>query len=290
MLTMNNIASFLLIYMLCASGVQAQTDAAAPSSAPTPGKEGNSVVIRGIRHPENMAYSSFVAAQKAYEENRHYAPDAPLLFQMKTHSGKFDGLRLTIAGDNTLIQVPYDDKGRFTLPYDEAALRDDAEVSTDKKRGEIYWLPVIRSPGLAQDTLRLGDLRLYCRVKWALEKADTSVATKMMTLLRGNCDSSSFITLALPQPGMRVRLVSDNRQEIFPVAASGSHYIAHRTRWEPPFGDAAWPDDTRIDFLPPEDGFLLDDECRKTREKEAEDLYRHSYATFDPDSCVWRPN
>jgi len=66
--------------------------------------------------------------------------------------------------------------------------------------------------------------------------------------------------------------------------------IALRARWEPPFGDTAWPDDTRIEFLPPEDGFLLDEECRKTREKEAEDLYRHSYATFDPDSCVWRPN
>jgi hypothetical protein len=305
---MNYIVSFILMTILCVSGAEARSTeigegeapnlppASAATSTVTPtansssDPEGNQIVVHGMRNPEGMVYSSFVAAQRAYEQNRHYAPDAPLLFQMKTHSGKLDGLRVTIAGENTLIPVPYDDKGLFTLLYDEAALQDKAVVMVDKKNGEIYWVPVIRSPGLAQDTLRLGDLRLYCRVKWALEKADASIGTKMMTLMMGGCNSSSFITLGLPQPGMRVRLVSNERQEVFPADADKGHYVAHRTRWNPPFGDTAWPDDTRIEFLPPEDGFVLDEECRRAREKYAEDAFHHSYTTFDPDSCIWRPN
>ncbi len=250
-----------------------------------PDKNGNAIVIKGIRNPEDMAYASFVAAQKAFEENRHYAPDAPLLFQMKTHSGEFDGLRLSIASDNSSIPVAYDAQGQFVLPHDAAALRDQAVVTVDKKRGEIFWMPVIRSHDLAQSTLRLGDLRLYCRVQWELEKADASVGTKMMNLLMGGCSSNSFFTLGLPQPGMRVRLVSKDRQEILL-----KHYVAHRTRWQPPYGDATWPDDTRVEFLAPEDGFALDEACRTTREKNSENSYQHSYGTFDPESCAWRPN
>lgn len=264
--------------------------AAAPEPEPEPAQNGKAIVIRALRDPEGMAYASFVEAQTTYADNRRYAPDAPLLFQMRTHGGGFDGLRLTITGDNTSITVPYDGMGQFTLPYDAAALRDAAVVMTDKRRGAIYWLPVVRTPGLPQDTQRLGDLRLSCRVSWALERAHASVGTKMMTLLMGGCNSSTYNTLALPQPGMRVRLVADGKQQTFPGDASGGLYVAHRTRWTPPLGDASWPDDTRIEFLPAEDGFVLDEACRKTREKDASDAYQHSYGTFDAGSCVWRPN
>lgn len=275
---MHKLSTLLMLYIMCLT------------AAPASGQEAAPIVIKGVRNPEGLAYASFVAAQQAYEKHRQYAPDAPLLFQMKTHSGTFDGMRVTISGEQTSIPVPYDGQGRFTLPYDAAALQDEAVVTTDKKAGAIYWLPLIRSPGLAQDGLRLGDLRLYCRVKWALEKADASLATKMMALMMGGCDSSSYMTLGLPQPGMRVRLTSGERREVFPVDVKPGHYVAHRTRWEPPYADSAWPDDTRVDFLPPEDGFVLDPACQRALEKDAGDAYRHSYANFDPDSCVWRPN
>jgi hypothetical protein len=269
--------------LLCAP----QTSAADPQVLVP--RDGGVIVIKSLRHPEALAYASFVAAQKAYEQYRHDAPDAPLLFQMKTHSGTFDGLRLSIDGEHTRIAVPYDAEGQFTLPYDEAALQDRAVVLTDKRRGQIYWQPVIRTPGLAPGTLRLGDLRLDCRVQWALEKGSASFATKMATLMRGNCNSSSFVTLALPQPGMRVRLASKEQQQV--LAPDGEHppYVAHRTRWEPPFGNAAWPDDTLVDFLAPEEGFALDAQCQSAREKDAGDAYRQSYGTFDPNSCAWRP-
>lgn len=281
---------YRFLLLLCACWATAAADAAQAQDAPPPAKEAPAIHIKGLRNPEDLAYASFVAAQQAYEENRRYAPDAPLLFQIKSHSGQFDGLRITIAGDNTFIPVPYDEAGQFTVPYDKAALQDDAMVTTDKKHGELYWLPVIRTPGLPPDTLRLGDLRLSCRVSWALEKGDASIATRMMWGLMGGCNSNSFTTLGLPQPGMLVRLVSGDKAEVLAVKGGDEHYVAHRTRWQPPLGDAAWPDDTRVEFLPPEDGFELDAECREAREKDASDAYRHSYGTFSASSCVWRPN
>jgi hypothetical protein len=277
---MKKIISLVVSSVLCASVAQAHTDDATSQQ----------VVVRTLRNPEGMAYSSFIAAQKAYEEHRHYAPDAPLLFQMKTHSGTFDNLRLSVEGDHTDIPVAYDENGQFTLPYDNAALQDNAILTTNKKRGQIYWSPSIRTPGLPDNTLRLGDLRLYCRVKWALEKAAATLETKMMTALSKNCESSTFNTLGLPQPGMRVRLLSKDREEVLAVEPDKRHYASHRTRWYPPFGNVTWPDDTRVEFLPPEAGFVLNEECRLTREKDAADSYRHSYGTFKRDSCVWRPN
>ena len=252
--------------------------------------QGNTVVIRHLRHPEAMAYANFIAARKAYDAYRRFAPDAPLLFQVKTRSGKLDGLHVNIEGDNTAIPIAYDELGQFALPYSEQALRDKALVTSDIRRGEVHWLPVVRTPGVPPSTMRLGDLRLFCRLQWALEEADASIGTKLMTLVRGNCESSSFITMALPQPGMRVRLVAGERQEMLGSEGEKNRYVAHRTRWEPPFGDASWPDDTRIEFLPPEEGFALNDECRQAREKGADGAYRHSYGTFSRDSCVWRPH
>ena len=210
--------------------------------------QGNTVVIRHLRHPEAMAYANFIAARKAYDAYRRFAPDAPLLFQVKTRSGKLDGLHVNIEGDNTAIPIAYDELGQFALPYSEQALRDKALVTSDIRRGEVHWLPVVRTPGVPPSALRLGDLRLFCRLQWALEEADASIGTKLMTLVRGNCESSSFITMALPQPGMRVRLVAGERQEMLGSEGEKNRYVAHRTRWEPPFGDASWPDDTRVEF------------------------------------------
>ncbi|MES2126497.1 MAG: hypothetical protein V4463_04440 [Pseudomonadota bacterium] len=252
--------------------------------------EQTAVVIRGLRNPEGMAYASFIAAQQAYAEHRQHAPDAPLLFQMKTHTGNVEGLHLSINGDHTTIPVAYDEAGRFVLPYSEAALKDDAVLMADKRLGEIYWLPVIRTPGLQPGTQRLGDLRLYCHVKWALEKGDASLATKMMATLMGGCSSSAFESLALPQPGMLVRLSTANKQETFAATGNNGLYVAHRTRWQPPFGDQGWPDETVVEFLAPEDGFVLDPECARTRDKEASEGYQHSYGVFGRDSCIWRPN
>lgn len=278
----------IFLPFLAALGMQAPV--AANTAQANEAGQGNTVVIRQLRHPETMPYASFVEARKVHEQYRDLAPEAPLLFQIKTRSGKLDGMRVRIEGDNTTIAVPYDEEGRFSLPHSEEALRDKALVTSDMRRGQIYWLPVVRSPGLPEGTLRLGDLRLFCRMQWALEKAAASVMTKLTTMARGNCDASAFITLALPQPGMRVRLVAGQRREMLASEGEKSRYVAQRTRWEPPFGDLSWPNDTLVEFLPPEEGFALSAECQAARDKDADGLYRHSYGTFGRQSCVWRPH
>jgi hypothetical protein len=267
--------------------------AAVPAPANTPtdavgtadGHSENTVEIRGLRHPDDIPYSSFVAAMRAFDENHHYAPDASLLFSVRNHDGKFDGMRISITGEQMSIPVPLDANGRFTLPIRQDALDDKAYVQANQHTGEVNWGTLVRTPGLPDDTLRLGDLRLDCRVDYALSRAETSLWVATIFRLAGGCNSDGHTMRELKRPGMRVKLTYMDREEVLPE----KYYMVHHTMWAMPLADGNWPDDTLVQFLEPDSNFLLDKECADKLQRDAKEPYRHGSSTISVNDCVYRP-
>jgi hypothetical protein len=245
----------------------------------------NEIEIRGVRRPDDLPYRSFVDAMHVFDQNHHYAPDAPLKFVISTHGSKHDGLRVSVAGDNVVVPVSIDKKGRFTVPIRQDALDDDASVMSNKREGEVSWGVDIRTPGLPDDTDRLGDLRLECRVFLELQRKETSIWVSALTRVLGGCNSDGHITFGLKRPGMRVKLIYKNREEILP----DRYYVVHHTVWTAPLTDGNWPDDTLVQFIEPDSSFVLDPECAEKLAHDAEHPYTHGVKNAGTNACMYRP-
>lgn len=292
---------------LCGLCVPAAADTPVPSAAPAPlastavkaapadvpldavktpdSHSENSIEIRGVRHPDDIPYSSFVAAMRAFDESHHYAPGASLLFSARNHDGKFDGLHISITGEQVWIPVPLDADGRFTLPLRQDALDDKAFVQANQRNGEVNWGTVIRTPGLPDGTLRLGDLRLACRVNYALSREQTSLWVVAIARLVGGCNSDGRMVRELKRPGMRVKLTYQGREEILP----DKYYLAHHTAWVMPLTDGNWHDDTLVQFLEPDSNFVLDKECADKLQRDAQNPYQHGSGTISSSECKYLP-
>jgi hypothetical protein len=285
--------AFGWIILICrAQNIDVPTgvDGGTPPVAEVASADGAEISVQGAGHREGMSYESFLDAKKAYDEYRHFAPNAPLLFAARTHSGDVTGLKIKLIGDNTEQIVEYDEKGQFKLPFDETLLKDNVVLVSNLKRGEIFWVPVIRTEGLPDHAQRMGDLRLYCRVRWALDERDTPLHVRIAAAARGNCNASHYRTAGLPKPGMRVKLAYQGKEKVLEDGLLNDVYVSHHTRWVMPLGDSDWPDDTSVTFLEPTPDFVLDKDCADLQDKKKQDAYEHgSQGSFSPWQCVWRP-
>ncbi|MBV8466969.1 MAG: hypothetical protein JO218_13580 [Burkholderiales bacterium] len=246
---------------------------------------GHAIEVRGVARPDDIPYSSYVAAMRAFDQYHHYAPSAPLLFSARTHDGKLDGLRVSITGEQVWIPVPIDARGQFSLPMRQDALDDKAVVLSNVRDGQVNWASVIRTPGLPEGSLRLGDLRLGCRVDYALERQQTSLWVATLLRVVGGCNSDGRMTRALKRPGMHVKLSYQDREEILP----DRYYVSHHTAWTMPLTDGDWPDDTLIQFIEPDSNFVLDKACADQLQRESQKPYSHGSSTYSENDCVWHP-
>ncbi|WP_342119095.1 hypothetical protein [Pseudoduganella sp. OTU4001] len=161
--------------------------AAAEDNAP------QSVNVSNVRDPAFKSYRLMLRGFEAFEKHQGLAPKAALRFKLLPGPEvQRSGLELRLAGDSTSIPVPLDDELSFSLPRDDAAAKDDADLRTNRKRGAVRWSPDIRTPGLAPDTRRLGDIRLECLVFWTIGREDTNLLVRTMFSANSNpCDSAN---------------------------------------------------------------------------------------------------
>ncbi|QEL54399.1 hypothetical protein [Chromobacterium paludis] len=201
----------------------------------------------GIRQPESLPYREALSWMDAFDQYHALAPQTKLEFQLRPSQGHAlaENLLLKIVGNTKVETVPVSREGRVTLPrLDELAQDEDAVVRGNQKQGSYYWRPLVRTPGLAADTQRLGDLRLTCRVYWPMLKPKLSWAARASMSVIGNmCTVASF---ALVFPSERkiesIQLQAGNRQaSLDQIENGGFGYIA-------PLADASWPDDTLLRF------------------------------------------
>jgi hypothetical protein len=185
----------------------------------------------------------------AFDHYHSLAPQAELKFILRPQQPNLTGadLKLRIVGDSVNIEVPIAADYTFSVPRDESAAKYDADLRLSTKKGLFRWRPDIHTAGLPGGTRRLGDLRLECEVRWAVDKFDASfIQLAYLIPLGGVCHTSRsriFYTTASPITG--ATLVSGSRREKLPVERLDAK---DRTRYAPPLHDQSWPDDTLVEF------------------------------------------
>ncbi|NBV15614.1 MAG: hypothetical protein EBS11_03425 [Janthinobacterium sp.] len=185
----------------------------------------------------------------AFDHYHSLAPQAQLKFILRPQQPRLTAsdLKLRIVGDTVNIEVPIAADLTFSVPRDESAAKDDADLRLSTKKGLFRWRPDIHTAGIPVGTRRLGDLRLECEVRWAVDKFDASlIKLAYLVPLGGVCHTSrSRVFYSSDAPITGATLVSGSRRERLPAERLDAK---DRARYAPPLHDQSWPDDTLVEF------------------------------------------
>jgi hypothetical protein len=246
--------------LIACIGIQLISTAAyAMEMADTPphGDQPETVSINDLRNPELFSYRAVMAGLDAFDKHHQLAPDAPLVrFYLKPRSDRemvnFDGVSLSIRGNETSIGIPVASDGSFSIPRNQAAYDDDAELVLNQKKGVFQGRIEVRSASIPADMRRLGDLRLECEVNMAIARKTVGflarIAMGVVTMVGDACESKRFrFGFSASETLAGVTLVSGERRATLSADVSGfsgKHYF-------PPLWDKSWSDDTLIQFQYP---------------------------------------
>ncbi len=157
------------------------------------------VEISSYKGPELRSYAQMQKGMKAYNERHNLAPNSELYFILipKSKGGSVQGLTMRLASDDTSTNIPIDVTGKFQLPYIELKKDDEYDLILNKPKGQFLIKPYVKSANLPDDVKRMGDLRLECQVRWAIEKQDVSVvfSTYVKLLASGNPCTSRTVAV-----------------------------------------------------------------------------------------------
>lgn len=237
--------------LLCGSqAASAGTQADAPAEAPA--ETGQSIHINSIRNPELKSYRVMAAGLDAFDDYHALAPGArevrfKLVAGSRAPADAMQDLALRIAGNETSIALPLAADGSFTLPRSAQADSEDADLVTNKKKGNYRWQPSIHSDGVPAGMRRLGDLRLQCQVTIAIAKKEIPfwIRTLVGTLLRTTdwCASEQLkMHTRSDQAIASATLLDGERRIALKVEKEGRAFLS-------PIGDTRYGDDTLIELL-----------------------------------------
>lgn len=135
------------------------------------------VEVSGQRGIEFRSYAQLRKGLIAYREKSELAPNSELYFTLIPKSNRYsvDGLSMRLASDDKSIPISIDASGRFQLPYLELKSEDEFDLILNRAKGQFVIKPFVKSANLPEDVKRMGDLRLECEVRWAVERPDVSI-------------------------------------------------------------------------------------------------------------------
>jgi hypothetical protein len=203
------------------------------------------VNVQGLRNPEIKSYRNMLKGNAVLQRFHALAPQASLKYVLlaREPGQSMEGVTLRIAGADLSVPVELDKDARFSLPEIAQLADADAELILNRKRSSVTWRPDVRSPGVPAGFRRLGDLRLECEVRWAVEYDDIIfVQRQAFNVLGGPCGSSLVNTHFLsPRRLKSVVLHSGDKEVAVTVARNGWSFI-------PPLHDKALSDDTLLEL------------------------------------------
>jgi hypothetical protein len=206
------------------------------------------VKVTGAKDPEFKTYKPFILGLDAFDKYKTLAPTAPLRFILRTLDPKinYEGVTMRIAGNEESLAVPVAPDGTFSMPRNQALADEDAEIILNRKKGVFRWRPSIYTPGLAENTRRLGDLRLECEVRWAVERPDLPFFIRtMFSAMGGPCGSARVRVMQVaPRELAAVHLVSGDKR----LDLDKKQFEEKNRGYVVPLHDKAWPDDTLIEL------------------------------------------
>lgn len=226
-----------------------------PATAPARdegGRQADAVVhVNAIREPEAHGYRAIVAGMARFDERHALAPAAPqLLFRVAPHrSGEAlpSDIAVKLAGDSFSLPLALDGEGRFAVPRLQAAWDEKAELAIDRKKRSYAIRPYVRTPGLAPDVLRLGDLRLECQVSMAIAREELGTMWSLtLTALARSTDWCSVVKqngggYVVYPPARVARAVLREGERRQDLRASDRGMLV-------PVGDAGWSDEALVEL------------------------------------------
>ncbi len=204
-----------------------------------------SIEVKDARDPYLRPYRTMLKGVTAFEKYHRHASQGELRFILRASvpGSSIKDVTLRIAGPSITIPVPIAEDGTFSLPINEAAAADNADMLLNQKKEAMRWRPYIRSPGLGTNMRRLGDVRLECEVYWAIEQGEMSFFTRnALNVIGGPCRSSKVAFGYLLQAKLQnATLVSGERRLTLALAKNGMGFM-------PPMHDESWSDDALIEL------------------------------------------
>jgi hypothetical protein len=253
---MGRLISGALLALALSSGAVAQEAPAQdiPARDVIPSKDQTGVVhVSAMKNPEMHTYRAVVAGLDIFDELHALAPKVPkLVFAVRARNGgPMSGEMPTVKllGDDFSQTLPVDGAGLVEVPRSQRAWDAKAEVILSRKRNEVRVWPHVRTPGLADNQRRLGDIRLECQVLIAVAKKETPfyiVGLVNTVLLTGDwCnwlkDSDRTWDAAMPYPLASATLRDGERSMVLRVKDN---------RFMVPLGDASWSNDALVEVVP----------------------------------------
>ncbi len=237
------------------------TAGAAPDQPAAQVKELDPVHVNAMRNPEVRKYKAILAGLDSFDKYHGLAPAVGKLRFRFTPRGKDDSplpLAVRLVGDNGFkLPLSIDADGRFVVPRSEQAEDAGAELELNRKRRVYRTTPDIRTPGLAENQRRLGDLRLECKVMIAIGKEEMPLWAVVLVngiLLRsdwcgffGDEKSSAYGGVAkeanfgyrAERPLSQAVLIDGNRSALLEVEGSSFNV---------PIGNSTWSDDAIVEL------------------------------------------
>lgn len=217
--------------------------------------EPGTVHVNAVKDPEMRAYRAIAAGLDTFDAQHALAPNVPQLrFQAEGRDGEaLDGERplARIAADDFSIPLPLDEQARFSVPRSQAAWDARAELILNRKKDDVRVETWVRTPGLADNQYRMGDIRLDCRVKVAIGKAEIPFwAVGLVNGLLLTTDWCSWFKGETPKGGDRTWSRRAHARLSAATLRDGERSLALRVSGKSfriPIGDTSWSNDALIE-------------------------------------------
>jgi hypothetical protein len=232
---------------------------AVPAMAAEQDKEPGTVHINAMKNPELKSYRAIVAGLDKFDDLHALAPAVPQLrFQAEVRGkgekpASAEPLLARIAADDFSIPLALDQDLRFSVPRSRAAYDAKAELILNRKKHDARVEPYVRTPGLAEDRYRMGDVRLDCQVKIAIAKEEIPFwANALINSLLLTTDWCSWFKGATPKGGDRFwshkagaalssATLRDGERSV-PLEVEGKSFRL-------PIGDTSWSNDAMVELV-----------------------------------------
>jgi hypothetical protein len=220
----------------------------------------------GARDAKTLA--QLLAAQDAFIRHHALAPGATLAFRLYARLDPRDlaRLRLYLVDGRDRRELPLDEHQRFALDpaWTRAAADRGVTLQTSLPDGAVAWKVDVRTPGIADDRRRLGDLRLECEADTFHGNLQRGLRTPVSAILDASdelCRLDDAQVWFAERPIFGVTLVAGARRRSLPYdylhGSTGKMMLAGLFDWAYalrdrayflPLDDRSWPDDTQVVF------------------------------------------
>jgi len=259
-----------ILFALAASSGMSQASTAALTSAQEAASDAITVDVVGKAPDRDQHdYHDTLKGVEAFNKYHYLAPQAELHFRLYQRNEKLDrdGVKLHLKSDSVRRDIELSTNWEFDLPIDAVADKERGDLVTNRPEKSFAWRPSIRTPGLPDNTRRLGDLRLECEVDFAagLTVVPPSPGNLVLLAARPNIDVCSMPSVhwafLADQPVFGITLI--NKERRWPLQTTVWLYAIHEPPvakplvdfmhlndrvYDLPMADASWPDDTLVEF------------------------------------------